>query len=193
MKTTPGPAPEPAKHRTLRRFDPDRRQRILEAALETIAEHGVAETTMRRVAVAADVPLGSMTYHFSGRDELLREAFAGFAHDMAERFEAQLAEARDPVQAKKMLVEHICGEGWATRRYLLLCYELYAFSSRAPDSKAILVNWLERVRAALQQHFDKRTADALDALIEGYSIHRSVDRDPPTKADVAAVVEKIVG
>ena len=54
-----------------RRHDPQRRDRIIDASLEVIAEHGVAGTSHRRVAAAADVPLGSMTYHFEGMDELL--------------------------------------------------------------------------------------------------------------------------
>lgn len=57
-----------------RRLDPDRRSRIIDAALDVIAEKGVAGTTHRRVAAMADVPLGSMTYRFHSMDELLREA-----------------------------------------------------------------------------------------------------------------------
>jgi len=44
-----------------RRKDPGRRDRIIDACLEVIAEHGVAGTSHRRVAAAAGVPLGSMT------------------------------------------------------------------------------------------------------------------------------------
>ena len=55
-----------------RRHDPQRRDRIIDACLEVLAEHGVAGTSHRRVAAAAGVPLGSMTYHFTGMDELLR-------------------------------------------------------------------------------------------------------------------------
>ena len=50
--------------RRARRVDPNRRQRIIDACLDVIAERGVAGTSHRIVAEAADVPLGSMTYHF---------------------------------------------------------------------------------------------------------------------------------
>ena len=51
------------------RYDPGRRERIIDACLDVIAEHGVAGTSHRRVAAAARVPLGSMTYHFDGMDD----------------------------------------------------------------------------------------------------------------------------
>ncbi|MDF2847508.1 MAG: TetR family transcriptional regulator, partial [Oerskovia sp.] len=41
----------------VRRVDPDRKDRIVDAALDVIAEHGVGGATHRVVAAAADVPL----------------------------------------------------------------------------------------------------------------------------------------
>ena len=43
--------------------------------LDVIAEHGVAGASHRAIARAADVPLGSITYHFATLDELLAAAF----------------------------------------------------------------------------------------------------------------------
>jgi len=53
----------------------DRRTTILDATLRLIASDGVDAITHRRVAAAADVPLGSTTYYFESREQLLREAF----------------------------------------------------------------------------------------------------------------------
>ena len=53
----------------------DRRSTILDATLRLIAADGVDSITHRRVATAADVPLGSTTYYFESREQLLREAF----------------------------------------------------------------------------------------------------------------------
>ncbi|MFD6726091.1 TetR family transcriptional regulator, partial [Streptomyces sp. NPDC060131] len=43
--------------------DPQRRERILAATLDLIAEEGIARVSHRRIAQRAGVPLGSMTYH----------------------------------------------------------------------------------------------------------------------------------
>jgi len=44
-----------------RRYDPDRRQRIIDAAIAVVGERGIAGLSHRSVAAAADVPLGSTT------------------------------------------------------------------------------------------------------------------------------------
>ena len=76
-----------------RRTDPDRRDRLIQVTLDLIAESGVAGISHRKIAAAADVPLGSMTYHFTSMDELLREAFTRFAEHIAGSFQARLGAA----------------------------------------------------------------------------------------------------
>lgn len=61
------------------------RERILDAALEVIGEHGVAGLTNRRVAAAAGLSLGSLTYHFSSQTDLLRESLLRYASAESER------------------------------------------------------------------------------------------------------------
>lgn len=97
-----------------RRYDPDRRTRILRAALDTIAEHGVAGTTHRRIAAAADVPLGSMTYHFAGLDDLLTEAFTLLADTVSARFTERLAAAVTRAEACEAVVDLVVDDDWAT-------------------------------------------------------------------------------
>ncbi len=55
--------------------DPQRRERILQATLDTIATHGIHAVTHRKIASCAEVPLGSLTYYFSGIEALIEEAF----------------------------------------------------------------------------------------------------------------------
>ena len=92
---------------TQRRFDPERRDRIIAAALDVIAESGVAGASHRKIAARADVPLGSMTYHFTGMDEVLREAFTRFAGTIAVRFEARMAQAATLDEARAAVVDLI--------------------------------------------------------------------------------------
>ena len=53
--------------------DPLRREKIVQATLEAVIAYGVHGVTHRKIAMIAGVPLGSMTYYFSGIDELLME------------------------------------------------------------------------------------------------------------------------
>ena len=49
---------------------------IVAAARTLIGEQGLAATSMRDVARASDVALGTLTYHFAGIDEVLAEVLA---------------------------------------------------------------------------------------------------------------------
>lgn len=169
-----------------RRYDPQRRDHIIDAALRVIVAQGVAGTSHRKVAVEAGVPLGSMTYHFSGMDELLREAFARFSNSVAVLFEESLAAASDAGEVKAAIVETINENIFESRESLILTLELYALAARDEGYRDLTTSWMGRSRRALERHFDPRVARELDALVEGLTIHRALDveaQDPGLAAD----------
>ncbi|MEV1009200.1 TetR family transcriptional regulator [Streptomyces sp. NPDC049881] len=172
--------------------DPERRERIIGAALDLIAEAGVAGVSHRKIAARAGVPLGSMTYHFRSMDELLREAFTRFAGTIVAVFEERLGaaasrdEAREAVTA---LIHHLSG---GDQRELVLTHELYTLAARQPAYRELTHAWMNRSRRILERHFDPATARQLDALIEGMSIHRALDTEPHDRALTADAVARIV-
>ncbi|MGJ9404462.1 TetR/AcrR family transcriptional regulator [Arthrobacter sp. KK5.5] len=174
-----------------RRHDPERRDRIVDVALDVIAEHGVAGTTHRRVAAAADVPLGSMTYHFGGIEELLTAAFTRLADTTADGFEAALAAAADRPAAREAVVGLITGDLLGSRRGAILSYELYALAAQNPELRRVTDAWMARSRHALERHFDPATAAMVDALIEGLSIHRTLSLHPLPVAEIRHAVERV--
>lgn len=60
--------------RPKRSGSPHTRQRLLSASAELIAELGWGRVTTRAIAERADLPLGAVSYHFRGKQELLTEA-----------------------------------------------------------------------------------------------------------------------
>ena len=174
-----------------RRYDPGRRDRIIDACLDVIAETGVAGTSHRKVAQAADVPLGSMTYHFTGMDDLLHEAFSRFAQTASEQFEEGIAAADDADTAKQAITDAITHVVLGNQRDLVLTHELYTLAARNPAYRDITNAWMARSRRTLEQYFDPTTARILDALVEGLSIHRALDNEPHDKAIVTTAVERI--
>ncbi|WP_062290953.1 TetR/AcrR family transcriptional regulator [Demequina phytophila] len=174
-----------------RRNDPDRRDRIIDACLGVIAEVGVAGTTHRKVAEAAGVPLGSMTYYFAGMDDLLREAFTRFAMGVSQQFAGRMATATDLASARAAVVAIVIEDVFGSARDLVLTHELYTLAARRPEYRTITSAWMARSRAALERHFDPETARQLDALIEGLTIHRALDAEPRDPAEVVRAVERI--
>ncbi|HET8599940.1 MAG TPA: TetR family transcriptional regulator [Segeticoccus sp.] len=175
----------------VRRHDPDRRARIIDACLGVIAERGVAGTSHRLVAAAADVPLGSMTYHFAGMGELLHEAFSRFAASVSDRFERRMAAARDLPEAKEAVALLITEDVFGTQDDLVLTHELYTLAARDPAYRDLTNAWMRSSRAALERHFDPTTARLVDALIEGLTIHRALDTAPQDPAVVREAIERV--
>jgi AcrR family transcriptional regulator len=50
-----------------------RRAQIVKAAIDTIAELGYARTSLARIAERAGISKGVISYHFAGKDELIKE------------------------------------------------------------------------------------------------------------------------
>ncbi|WP_045730725.1 TetR/AcrR family transcriptional regulator [Pseudarthrobacter chlorophenolicus] len=176
---------------TQRRFDPERRDRIISAALDVIAEAGVAGASHRKIAARADVPLGSMTYHFTGMDEVLREAFTRFAATIAVRFEARMAQATTFDEARAAVVDLIHEDLTGSARELVLTQELYTLAAREPVYRKITHAWMKQSRDALVRHFDPATCRMLDALIEGLSLHAALDTEEHHRAATAEAVARI--
>ncbi|MET9558485.1 TetR family transcriptional regulator [Streptomyces sp. NPDC006645] len=158
--------------------DPKRRERIIAATLDLIAEEGLARVSHRKIAARAGVPLGSMTYHFGGIDELLREAFGRFTDHIVAVFDARLSVPTDRDQAREAVADlvHALSEG--PQRDLILTQELYTLAARRPEYRELTHEWMRRSRIHLERHFDPDTARQLDALIEGLTIHRALAREP---------------
>ena len=180
---------EPRTHR-VRRFDPQRRERILDAAIEVIAEHGMAGTTHRLIAAAADVPLGSLTYHFKSLDDLCAQAFTRLAERQSRDYAGYFAEVRgldDLVEAVTDLVH-----GADDNAESAVSYELYLAALRDPALRTVTEAWMRTSRSVLERFVDPSTARGLDALIEGLTMHRILSTTPfPREVTRAAVARAL--
>jgi DNA-binding transcriptional regulator YbjK len=172
--------------------DPGRKERILDAALDVIAEGGVHTTTHRRIAARAQVPLGSLTYYFDGMADLLAQAFARLSDTMSQLYRRTLQSAASTAEAEAAVVELICGPAYATERDMTLIFEMYAYANHNESVSATTRTWLERSRDSLALHFTPGVSRALDALIEGWPMHRAFDEAPLDRRLVTETVHAIV-
>ena len=179
--------------RSARRYDPDRKSRIIDAAIEVIAEHGVAETTHRRIAAVADVPLGSLTYHFSGLDDLLEQAFTRHAERMSPLYEAHFDGVRTREQLIDAITDLIHGDAGANHRDWAVAYELYLAALRNPALRTVTDSWMRRSRAVLERFVDPVTARGVDALIEGLVMHMTLSTASFSRADTRTIVSRTLG
>lgn len=173
--------------------DPQRREKIIAATLEAVATHGIHAVTHRKIAIIAQVPLGSLTYYFSGIDELLTIAFRRFTEIMTEQYQSFFAGVSEPVEACEAITKMIHSAQITTPEKMALMYQLYAFASRKPALKKVMQNWMHSSQQTLQQWFDPDTARALDAFIEGMTLHFVTDSKPLTRDEILKMVKRIAG
>jgi len=179
--------------RSPRRYDPDRKSRIIDAAIEVIADHGVAGTTSRLIAAAADVPLGSLTYHFDSIDDLLEQAFRRHAERMSPRYEAHFEKATDLAGFATAVTDLISGDAGGDARDWAVSYELYLAALRNPALRGVTEAWMRRSRMVLERFIDPVTARGIDALIEGLVIHLTLSTASFDRADTRAIVGRFLG
>ncbi|QGV81244.1 TetR/AcrR family transcriptional regulator [Streptomyces ficellus] len=150
-----------------RRYDPGRRDRIIDAAIRVVGRGGIAGLSHRTVAAEADVPLGSTTYHFASLDELLVAALRRTGENFAAAVRTSGA-LTDPGADLAAELARLTGE-WlgGERTGVELEYELYLAALRRPALRPVAAEWADGVAAALAGRTDPATARALVALIDG--------------------------
>lgn len=181
------------ENRARRRFDPERKRRIVETCLDVIAERGTAGTSHRTVAAAADVPLGSMTYHFDGIDDLMHQAFDLFVQRSIDLFAARMDEAHDPYEACDVIARHIEGDLLSTPRDLTINLELYTIAARDPAFRDLTDRWMAASRARIGRFFDPTTASLIDAFVEGATLHRALGAPTPGTSSTADAIRRLAG
>lgn len=90
-----------------------RRERVLDAALQVIAERGLAETRMSDISERAGMSAGHVLYYFRTKDLVLMEALRHVEERMHEEAGAELAAIEPTVERLRRLLELNVPDGLA--------------------------------------------------------------------------------
>jgi TetR/AcrR family transcriptional regulator, regulator of biofilm formation and stress response len=187
--------------------DPVRR-RILLAVLQIVADDGLDAVRHRRVAELAGVSLGSTSYHFASRDDLIEAAFdlyldgAGALLDELDDGRISGGRADDPVAAVVGFVERLVALEFADPALVRAEYEMILHATRHPRLGERLATWEDARRRVVEQAFRSagapRPVDAartLFALVRGIEVERLVhpDRVPALRRRLTPVVAALLG
>jgi TetR/AcrR family transcriptional regulator, regulator of biofilm formation and stress response len=122
-----------------------RREQILEAALRVIGRSGRQAVTHRAVAEEAGVPLGSTTYYFDSRDDLLGQALEYVAASEAERYDKradELRNVRTPGELADRLVDELVAAAEDRIAYIAE-YEIWLEAGRRPELREAAQSWCD--------------------------------------------------
>ncbi|MET7688936.1 TetR family transcriptional regulator [Streptomyces sp. NPDC005483] len=153
---------------------------------------GSAGITHRKVAARADVPLGSVTYHFSSLVELQAQAFAWYVEQQTAQFEGLFAEVTSREDLVDVLVDLVQG-GPSRRRSAVLGFELHLAALRDPALRALTQQWTRDSRAVLARFTGPETAGRLDALLEGLIMHALLAIEPEPQEVTRAAIQQALG
>jgi DNA-binding transcriptional regulator YbjK len=116
----------------------ERRAAIVAAAGRVLIRDGVAALTHRGVAEEAGVPLGSTTYYFADRPELVRAAVAALLAQERVRRAGVSAPGASPSRVAERLTALVIPPGFAARAEVALLYERLAGALRDPELALVL-------------------------------------------------------
>lgn len=164
----------------------DKRERLVDAAMEEIYRHGYSGVTLARVAERADVPLGNVYYYFKTK-ESLGEAVLDSRAEEIERSISSASEAPTPRERLAAFVESLVESGESTSTlgcpYGSLVLELEKgegiLSEKAKRLFEIQIDWftLQFRDMGLGRHAASRARELLAGL-QGASLITQAFRDP---------------
>lgn len=175
----------------------DTRERILRTTVDLIGSEGISAVTNRRVATAAEVSLGSLTYHFPSQVDLLRESLLLFVKGEAARLEGiaiDLRRRRPRLREVGAEVERLLRESSA-RLEPLAEMELHLRAARDPalqDASLRCFEAYEEVAATVLEMLEVpdpgRHARTVVAVMYGMTLRRL----GTGSEDAAGVVEALL-
>lgn len=185
-----GTSTAPSQERSRRRRDA-----MLDAAIELLAEGGARAVTHRAVASRARLPAGSTTYYFDSIQQLTEEALARHVQNRVIEFErltvGALESGRDAEAIAQAFSEALV-EG--EKGIVIALYEIYLEAARNPALRQPVLDALEtfeRLAANVVRMLGGRRPDeaaaAMIAIIDGFALHR-VARRHDRGTEIAALV-----
>jgi TetR/AcrR family transcriptional repressor of nem operon len=164
---------------------PDKRQRLVTAAIQLLHQQGIERTTLADIAQAADIPAGNVYYYFKTKDDVIAAVIDAHSQQIKSTLVSIDARHRNPKSRLKALVRELAGQSETVAQYGCplgsLCSEL---DKRQPASLPVAelmrlpVAWAEQQFRALGRRDAHDLALDLMAGYEGSALLANTLRDP---------------
>ncbi|MEU8569490.1 TetR family transcriptional regulator [Streptomyces pathocidini] len=177
-----------------RRYDPERRRRIIDAAIRVVGERGIDGLSHRSVAAEADVPLGSTTYHFATLDDLLVAALRQVCVEPPTAVEDWRRHLDRDGPLADRLVDLLEEMAAGDRGRIRLEYELYLAALRREALRPVAAEWLDSAVETLAPWTgDRAGARALVAVLDGLLLQLLLTGRPFDRREVRETLARVIG
>jgi TetR/AcrR family fatty acid metabolism transcriptional regulator len=131
----------------------DKHQRILDAAIEVIAEHGFFHSRVAEIADRAGVADGTIYLYFKNKDELLMAAIDSAFHRFIQRARAALAQIPEPREKlRRMAFLHL--EGLGSDRNLAIVFQTelrHSLKFLGQFSHNLMVEYFDLIKSVVRE------------------------------------------
>ncbi len=159
-----------------------RRRMLLDAARSVIATRGLHATTVRDVAAAGNVAVGTVTYHFSGMAEVLAGVLETEMEAYSDPLMAAAVRAGTGYEGLLLLLDGLLADGDRAVEHWKLWLDFWALAAHYPHYSA----WQSRVYVDLHG----LTARLLDRGVADGSLR--VDDPAGAAVEVIALLDGLV-
>jgi AcrR family transcriptional regulator len=188
----------------------DRRESVVRAAIEVIAEKGLVGTRVADIAARAGMSAGHVLYYFDGKSAVFMRALRTIEDDLREQARAAFQERSAAADRWAWLVEHAAPTGPGDVR-VLLWMEAWARAPRDPEVSAVVVEldrrWIELLVGLIEYGRDTgefgiaephEFAVRFSALMDGLTLQvvagsQSLDRERMVDICMRASVDELRG
>ncbi len=167
------------------------RERLLEAAISCLQEHGWAKTTTREIVARAGMHVPSVNYYFGTKDALLNDAAVEALRRWgATTMDAVRATPEDPAAELRRSLERFHETLAQDRRYVVAAVEAFAQAERDEELRARLAGAYDAFRAVVVERVHpgatpeaarasgaEALASVLIALFDGLALQRLLTPD----------------
>lgn len=138
------------------RFPPEvRRRQIIDATRSVIAEKGFAGITMRDMAQAANISLGTLSYHFTAVNDLLAEILRVETDEVYAQVTVQARLQQTGFDELIFLVDEFLASNPRMREHWLLWLNFWAISLVKPEyanwQRSVYRQWHKQVETAIRR------------------------------------------
>lgn len=181
------PDPGLSGQRDLTFTEAARRAQIVTAAIDTIAELGYGQASLARIAERAGASKGVISYHFAGKDDLIREVVAQvLAKAEAYMIPRILAESSGAGTLRAYIESNLAFMR-EHRNHLVAFLEIFLNARGEAGSRLLDERSLDRTVTSLEQllaHFQTvgDFRDDFDPLVMAVAIRGAIDQVPPRLA-----------
>jgi TetR/AcrR family transcriptional regulator, transcriptional repressor of bet genes len=189
----------------------DRREALVDAAIESLKRYGYEGLSVRRIAAKAGVSIGLINHHFPNKDTLVAESYRRFSRRLAENFERAVAAAGPDPRARLRAYFDAFFSGANIEPQVLTAWVVYwSLVQVSPQMRAVrdeegrgysevlgqLLSDLARARGSDTVKLDLAVT-GLTALLDGLWLQLCLDPSSIRAKDAAALcndwVDRMVG